>query len=253
MHWGELLNGLVLVTLAASVAALPQFQPENNSAPSHPPQKMCGNDDRVILEGTPWLVANSLYGAAAMVGSACTYFDKVESPAGGIPRVVWRSTTAIQNIKSTDNICKGYANVGLISNLQTPISSISSVPATYDWTRTSSTVFKGNICFDFILSNSKGDFTSTSAQEIMIWFEWEGGQLPIGWDNGPAATIDNLFGTSWKIYEDINTGNGMTVHSMLPDTQYSGRFAGDLKDAFEALVRLGRFLSGAYVNVGNAG
>ena len=47
----------------------------------------------------------------------------------------------------------------------------------------------------------------------MLWLEWEGGQLPIGWDNGPAATIGSLFGTSWKVYEGVNTGNGMTVVS----------------------------------------
>ena len=136
----------------------------------------------------------------------------------------------------------------------------------------------------------------------MLWLEWEGGQLPIGWDAGPAATIDSLFGTSWKVYEGVNTGNGMTVvspfyssalpdknasdqaaaglalsaqtcfitqspspesqyadseldeqHSMLPDTQFSGSFAGDLKDWFEALVRLGRFSDATYVNIGNAG
>ena len=73
--------------------------------------------------------------------------------------------------------------------------------------------FPGNICFDFILGNTKGDSTSTSAQELMLWLEWEGGQLPIGWDSGPAATVDSLFGTSWKIYEGVNTGNGMTVVS----------------------------------------
>ena len=87
----------------------------------------------------------------------------------------------------------------------------------------------------------------------MIWLNWNGGQLPIGWDRGPAATIPNLFGTSWKIYEDINTGNGMTVHSMLPDRQFSGAFSGDLKHAFKALVRLGRFKEGTFVNIGNAG
>ena len=99
------------------------------------------------------------------------------------------------------------------------------------WTRTNSSPFKGkrntmqylvrsqlraspgNICFDFILGNTKGDSTSTSAQELMLWLEWEGGQLPIGWDSGPAATVDSLFGTSWKIYEGVNTGNGMTVVS----------------------------------------
>ncbi len=45
----------------------------------------------------------------------------------------------------------------------------------------------------------------------MLWLEWEGDQLPIGWDKGPVATIDSLFGTSWKLYEDVNRGNGMTV------------------------------------------
>ena len=31
-----------------------------------------------------------------------------------------------------DNVCKGYANVGLIENLENTVASISGVPATYD-------------------------------------------------------------------------------------------------------------------------
>ena len=102
--------------------------------------------------------------------------------------------------------------------------------------------------------------------------------MPIGWDSGPAATVGSLFGTSWKVYEGVNTGNGMTVvclfppifllatrvgdmlifestkqHSMLPDTQFSGSFTGDLKNWFEALVGLGRFTDDWFVNIGNAG
>ena len=34
--------------------------------------------------------------------------------------------------RNSNNICKGYANVGIIGNLENQISSISSVPATYD-------------------------------------------------------------------------------------------------------------------------
>lgn len=51
----------------------------------------------------------------------------------------------------------------------------------------------------------------------MLWLEWEGGQLPNGWDACPAATVDGLFGSSWKIYDGVNTGNGMTVVSPLGD------------------------------------
>lgn len=47
----------------------------------------------------------------------------------------------------------------------------------------------------------------------MLWLEWKGGQLPIGWDSGPAATVDSLFGTSWKIYKGVNAANSMTVVS----------------------------------------
>ncbi len=47
--------------------------------------------------------------------------------------------------------------------------------------------------------------------------------------------------------------NATKQHSLLPDTPFSGTFAGDLKEWFEALVHLGRFTDGAYVNIGNAG
>ena len=87
----------------------------------------------------------------------------------------------------------------------------------------------------------------------MLWLQYEGGQLPIGWDSGAVATIGALFGTSWKLYTGINVGNGMTVHSLLPDKQFGGTFTGDLKDWFMALVRLGKFTDAHYVNVGNAG
>lgn len=57
---------------------------------------LCGNDQHIILDGTPWLVANSMYGAGSMVGTSCTYYDHLEGN-----RVVWSSTTNIQNVKGT--------------------------------------------------------------------------------------------------------------------------------------------------------
>lgn len=93
------LNAVALAAMLASVAALPQIT--SRSANTQPSTKLCGNDEHIILEGTPWLVANSMYGAAAMVGSSCTYYNKIETPAGGNPHVVWSSTTSIQDIEST--------------------------------------------------------------------------------------------------------------------------------------------------------
>jgi hypothetical protein len=101
-------------------------------------------------------------------------------------------------------------------------------------------------------NNIKGDSTSTSSRELMLWLQYEGGQHPIGWPTA-SATIDDLFGTSWGLYEGVNTDTGITVSSMLPTTQFEGSFSGDLKDWLLALVALGKFTEDTYVNVGNAG
>lgn len=156
-------------------------------------------------------------------------------------------------MSNSDNVPKGYAFVGLTQNLETTISGIDSIPTTYDWTRTNSTAFKGNVCYDFMTSDTKGDSTSSNAQELMLWLQYEGGQLPIGWTDGARATIDNLFGTSWKLYEGKNDDTGITVHTMMPDKQFEGSFSGDLKEWLEALVQHGTFKESTYVNVGNAG
>ncbi|GMG10324.1 unnamed protein product [Aspergillus oryzae var. brunneus] len=111
----------------------------------------------------------------------------------------------------------------------------------------------GNVCFDFMTNDVKGDSTSSSSRELMLWLQYEGGQLPIGWTNGAVATIDDLFGTSWKLYEDVNEDTGITVSTLMPETQFEGSFTGDLKDWLLALSKLGRFTESTYVNVGNAG
>ncbi|KAF7956228.1 hypothetical protein EAE96_005148 [Botrytis aclada] len=87
----------------------------------------------------------------------------------------------------------------------------------------------------------------------MLWLQYQGGQLPIGWADGSVATIDNLFGTSWDLYQGVNADTGITVSSMLPKTQFEGTFEGDLREWLVALVGQGIFTESTYVNVGNAG
>ncbi|KAG9566081.1 putative endoglucanase-1 precursor, partial [Aureobasidium melanogenum] len=214
---------------------------------------LCGTSDNLVLYDTPWIVYNMFYDAAGSVGTQCTRYDHVETPATGNKKIIWSSETNIEYVKATDNVPKGYAFVGLTQNLETTISSIDSIPTIYDWTRTNSTAFKGNVCYDFMTSDTKGDSTSSNAQELMLWLQYEGGQLPIGWTDGAKATIDDLFGTSWKLYEGKNDDTGITVHTMMPEKQFEGSFSGDLKEWLEALVQHGTFNESTYVNVGNAG
>ena len=99
-------NLVALVATLSSVVALPQRN--NGSSPSvnpsvnngQPSTNLCGNDQHIILDGTPWLVANSMYGAGSMVGTSCTNYDHIDTSAGN-PRVVWGSTTNIQDIGGT--------------------------------------------------------------------------------------------------------------------------------------------------------
>lgn len=98
-----------------------------------------------------------------------------------------------------------------------------------------------------------GDSTSSSAQELMLWLEYTGGQLPIGWVAGPVATVKELYGTSWKLYQGVNADTGIVVSSLLPDKQFTGSWTGDVKEWLSALVKVGVLKSDTFVNVGNAG
>lgn len=140
----------------------------------------------------------------------------------------------------------------MTQNLENRLTDIASIPASYEWTRTNTTAYKGNACFDFMTSDTKGDSTSPRAQELMLWLDYTGGQLPIGWPT-VRATIDNLYGTSWKLYQGLNTDTGIMVSSLLPDRQFDGKFCGDIKDWLHALVKIGVFSDSTFVNVGNAG
>ena len=146
----------------------------------------------------------------------------------------WNSTWDIAD-DSNSNIVKGYSFVGLTQNLENRISDIKSIPATYHWNRKNETQYKGgtkfpdnlggagltlrkgNVVFDFMTSDTKGDSTSTSAQELMLWLRYEGGQIPIGYIAGAVATITNLYGKTWKLYQGKNTDTGITVSSLLVD------------------------------------
>ncbi|KAF2029771.1 concanavalin A-like lectin/glucanase [Setomelanomma holmii] len=242
---------MALVALA-SAAPTPQGITISDTTKQAPIQ-MCGTAQNVVLTDTPWIVYNMFYNQAQTQGSMCTGYESVSTGSDGNKEIKWSAVTDITYVKATDNVPKGYTFVGLTQNLETKLSAIKSIPATYDWTRTNTTAYKGNICFDFMTSDTKGDSTSSKAQELMLWLNYVGGQLPIGWTAGPKATIADLYGTSWKLYQGVNEDTGITVSSLLPDKQFTGTFSGDIKEWLEALVKIGVFTDSTYVNVGNAG
>ena len=85
----------------------------------------------------------------------------------------------------------------------------------------------------------------------MLWLQFDN-QGPWGYGSGPVATVDEMFGTSWKIYQGVNE-DGMTVHSYLPDTQFDGTFSGDLIEWMDDCISRGYFTDDMWINAANAG
>ncbi|EMR68704.1 putative family 12 glycoside hydrolase protein [Eutypa lata UCREL1] len=192
-------------------------------------------------------------GDVDMSGQQCTNYEEVVETSGGTQQMVrYESVTDIEQVDDTEDVCKGYSNVGIGENLRKPFRDVKAIPAYFQWERTISTAFKGANVFDIITSPTSGDGSSTASSEFMLWISIWGGQVPIGYSRGPVATFD-LYGTSFDLYEGENPGSGVTVRSALPTSSFDGVFEGDLRDWLQVMADRGYVADGDYVNVGNAG
>ncbi|RYP77857.1 hypothetical protein DL771_000954 [Monosporascus sp. 5C6A] len=216
------------------------------------PTNLCGNSDRKIMPGYPWTVSNAMYNADLMVGRQCTNYESVLETADGTQQVRYKSVTDIQRLEDTEDDCKGYSNVGIGKNLRKRFRDVTSIPAYFQWERKNSGEFKGANVFDFITAPSADDTSSTATSEFMLWIEIWGGQVPIGYSQGPVATFD-LYGTTFQLYEGKNPGSGVTVRSALPESPFGGVFEGDLRDWLGVMAERGYIRDTDFVNVGNAG
>jgi xyloglucan-specific endo-beta-1,4-glucanase len=94
-------NFLALAALSSigPVLALPTFSQLVPRAQAS--INLCGDYDYIILQNSPWIVYNMLYNAAKMVGTQCTYYDKMTTSSSGTQEVLWNSETDIEYIEST--------------------------------------------------------------------------------------------------------------------------------------------------------
>lgn len=240
---------------ATVVAAAASSTASATAAAEQAASTYCGSPNEYeVLSGTPWIIYSMNYNYQSISGSCCTDLYST-SGSGDNQSVHWSSVWDIDATVNTD-VVKGYSFIGLTQNLETTLDSISSIPSTYTWSISNTTAYKGNVVYDFMTSDTKGDSTSTSAQELMLWLQYEGGQVPIGYADGAVATIDGLFGKDgWKLYQGKNDDTGITVSSLLvpEDSMFDGTFEGDIKDWLLAMSEQGIFSTSTYVNVGNAG
>lgn len=124
----------------SALAALTQALPSKRATAS---ANFCGApNDYQVIDNTPWIVYSMNYNYGQIVGSCCTGFTGLSTSTSGEQTIEWNSTWRIAEDDNAD-LVKGYSFVGLTQNLENKIQDIESIPATYTWSRTNSTEYKG--------------------------------------------------------------------------------------------------------------
>lgn len=240
--------------------------------------QMCSDNQDIILSEWGLVVSNFRVEESDVEGTTCTTYEGMVTLPNGQAAVNFTANANIVFDEATINDNKYYSNAGLGENVPSQLSSISSIPASYSWSRTNTTDFRGefaslplsaiiakltprftgNVVFDFVLAPTSDDRTSSATKEIMMWLHWQGDQLPLAWDNGTKATFD-LYGRTWDMFQGVNynlaDGAGVELTTIMPQQDFgaTGSWSGDIKDWLQEMVTQGVFTEDYYVTNANAG
>ncbi|QSZ36319.1 hypothetical protein DSL72_007445 [Monilinia vaccinii-corymbosi] len=203
--------------------------------------QMCSGYQSVVMG--VYTVYQNLWGRQqATSGSQCL---TVKSMTGST--IAWSDEWSWQG---QSNQVKAYSNVALTSVSKTgvKISSISSIPAVWNW-QYSGTNVVADVSWDIFTAPTAG---GANKYEIMLWLGALGGAAPISSTGSPVATV-TLSGYKFKLYSGTN--GGTTVFSFVAISQINN-FKGDLLPFLNYLATMKNnlgFSVNQYVNVLQAG
>ncbi|CAG9991032.1 unnamed protein product [Clonostachys byssicola] len=212
-----------------------------------PATEQCGIDDRLHFTSMPWSLSNNMYNSESMVGTQCTNFVRALEASDGTNLVEWTSTTDVQKIEDTANICKGYSNFGDGPDDKARLRDIKSIPAYFKWSRSVEEDFKGAHIFDMMTSVEKDVGEQPNTKEFMLFLKIWGDQRAMGWNDGAIDTLE-LFGHTFKLYYGVHSTSGQQVFSLEPNTPFEGEFEGDLKEWLQLMVEKGHVTDDEYLN-----
>ncbi|KAK7014404.1 concanavalin A-like lectin/glucanase domain-containing protein [Favolaschia claudopus] len=165
-----------------------------------------------------FILENNLWGqSAATSGSQSSQVTATNGNA-----VTWHTT---YTWTGGNFQVKSYANLDLRTGLGKSISSISSIPTTWQWTYSSaSSNLVADVSYDLWLSNvaGSGGASSSSTFEIMVWLSTRGGAGPAGSQIGTAS----VNGVTWRLFK--GTVSTWTVFSFVAPNEITN-FNSDLK------------------------
>jgi xyloglucan-specific endo-beta-1,4-glucanase len=191
---------------------------------------ICGQWDSV--QTGSYTLYQDLWGeSAATSGSQCSTFNSLNGNT-----ISWSTSwTWVGGPYSV----KSYANVVVKQSTGYQISSLSSIPSTWDWSYTGSNI-DGDVSYDIFTSSSA---TGSNQYEIMIWLAALGGAGPISSSGSPVAT-PTIAGHSWKLYSGPN--GATTVYSFVATSEVTS-FSGDIKQFLTYLAANENFSTSQYI------
>ncbi|KAL3463400.1 concanavalin A-like lectin/glucanase domain-containing protein [Aspergillus heterothallicus] len=184
-----------------------------------------------------FILYNNLWGQDnADSGSQCTGLD-----SGSGNTIAWHTSWSWSggeyNVKSFANVAYQFT--------ATQLSSLSSIPTTWNWQYSGSDIV-ANVAYDLFTTSSPG---GSAEYEIMIWLAALGGAGPISSTGSSIASV-TLGGVSWNLWYGWN-GN-MQVYSFVASSTTES-FSADLVDFISYLESSQGLSSSQYLTNVQAG
>lgn len=130
----------VVSTASASASAAASAVPILN-APAQ--NQLCGDDQEQLLTEWGLVVSNFRVEESSVEGTVCTTYNGMVTLPNGQTAVEFTADANLVFEEATINDNKFYSNAGLGKNIPSQLSSIASIPASYSWSRTNTTDFRG--------------------------------------------------------------------------------------------------------------
>lgn len=105
--------------------------------------QMCTDDQETLLTEWGLVVSNFRVEESDVEGTVCTTYNGMVTLSNGQAAVDFTADANIVFDEATINDNKYYSNAGLGKNVPSQLSSVDSIPASYSWSRTNTTNFRG--------------------------------------------------------------------------------------------------------------
>lgn len=111
---------------------------------------MCGDNQKTLLDEWGLLVSNGRIVESGVQGEVCTTYEGVVTLDDGSAAAEFTADAHLVFDQATIDANKYYTNVALTKNVDKKLADISSIPASFTWSRTNTTDFRGVLLVNHI-------------------------------------------------------------------------------------------------------